>query len=132
MSLSIVKQVEIGGSFRETTDDDEYVDEADDEETGDENINVGKPPPHPNRKPSSVWKHFTKDINPKVNKCVYNYRGQQFACDSRFNGTSHLNYHVAKSCRSIPHDSDKKLKTLAFGKNSDSEDSCTLTTWSFN
>ena len=117
MSLLIVKQVEIGGSSRETMDlNDKYAEEADDKETGDDNINVGKPPLYQNckpssRKPSLVWKHFTKDINPKVNKCACNYCGQQFACDSRFNGTTHLNYHVAKSCRSTPRDSDKRQKS---------------------
>ncbi|KAM6546253.1 hypothetical protein CsatB_026989 [Cannabis sativa] len=94
----------------------------------------GRPPtvpiPNPKKKgKSDVWLHFTKEDNPPratedddeepeqsgVPKCICNYCGSDFHCDSKKHGTSHLWSHLRKVCELSPlKNEDEKQKILSF------------------
>ncbi|XP_062114041.1 zinc finger BED domain-containing protein RICESLEEPER 2-like [Humulus lupulus] len=76
-------------------------------------------------KGSSIWDHFTKEdpppplIDPNEEspppKCICNYCGSHFLCDTRKHGTSHLWNHFKKVYELSPFKIDEeKQKTLSF------------------
>ena len=77
-------------------------------------------PPTSKKKPtrsSTVWDHFTKvkDGNPKDPRCICNYCGKDYACDSRRVGTSSMWVHLNNQCKKYPFRvAHKNQKLLSF------------------
>ena len=67
----------------------------------------------PNKQTSSVWDHFTKmeaSVNDEA-RCMCNYCGKDYACDSNSRGTSTLWKHLRNQCKKYPYREENKGQT---------------------
>lgn len=71
----------------------------------------------PNKPASIVWDHFTrlKNCNPNNPRCICNYCGKDYACNSKTCGTNSMLVHLQTQCKKYPFRVvDKKQKVLCF------------------
>ncbi|PON96394.1 Zinc finger, BED-type [Trema orientale] len=69
------------------------------------------------KKGSSIWEHFTKieECDPNDPRCLCNYYGNDYACDTKKHGTSSLWHHYRKAGEKSTYKvEEKKQKTLSF------------------
>ena len=98
-----------------------------------------RPPALGKRKPlrtaSDVWNHFTKVENSDPNdpRCICNYCGKDYACDTKRCGTTTLRNHLTNQCKKYPgRVDDKRQKILVFGNQNESGGSNLLAIGNFN